>query len=100
MVIKNVKIVPAISDKGLIAFASVTLDDDVLLSSIAVYRKLNGGLRLLYPSKRIKDGDMTIFHPLNHKASRLIEDAIFKECKKVFRESSENDRYCSIGLRH
>lgn len=100
MKIKNVTITPVSPDNGLIAFASLTIDDDVLLSSIAVYKKLDGGLRLLYPSKRVKNNDVTVFHPLNREASRFIENDIFKECKNVINKGCENDRYDSFGLRH
>lgn len=100
MKIKNVNIAPVSPDNGLIAFASLTIDDDVLLSSIAVYKKLDGGLRLLYPSKRVRNNDVTVFHPLNREASKLIENAIFKECKNVINKGCENDGYSSFGLRH
>ena len=51
MKIKNVTITPVSPDNGLIAFASLTIDDDVLLSSIAVYKKLDGGLRYIISVK-------------------------------------------------
>ena len=100
MKIKNVTITPVAPYNGLIAFASLTLDDDILLGSIAVYRKLDGGLRLLYPSKRVKDKDATVFHPLNRETSRLIENAIFEECKNVLNKGCEHDRYDSTSVRH
>lgn len=100
MKIKNVNITPVTPYNGLIAFANLTLDNDILLGSIAVYRKLDGGLRLLYPSKRVKDKDVTVFHPLTREASRLIENAIFKECKNVLNKGCENDRYDSASIRH
>lgn len=100
MKIKNVNITPVTPYNGLIAFANLTLDNDILLGSIAVYRKLDGGLRLLYPSKRVKGKDVTVFHPLTRETSRLIENAIFKECKNVLNKGCENDRYDSTSIRH
>ena len=97
MKIKNVNIIPVSQDNGLIAFASLTLDDDILLSSIAVYKKLDGGFRLLYPSKCVRGSEMTIFHPLNRNMSKAIEEAIFKKIKDVKNKGCENDRYYSIG---
>lgn len=97
MKIKNVNIIPVLQDNGLIAFASLTLDDDILLSSIAVYKKLDGGFRLLYPSKCVRGSEMTIFHPLNRNMSKAIEEAIFEKIKDVRNKGCENDRYYSIG---
>lgn len=100
MKINNISITPVAPDRGLVAFASVTLDDGILLNSIAIYRKLDGGLRLLYPSKRVKDSEMTVFHPINKETSRAIEDAIFKEYKNVFRKGCDDDGYDPFVLRY
>lgn len=98
MKIKNVNIIPVSQNNGLIAFASLTLDDDILLSSIAVYKKLDGGFRLLYPSKCVRGSEMTVFHPLNRNTSKAIEEAIFEKIKDVKNKGCENDRYYSAGV--
>ena len=95
MKIKDVIIKPATSSKGLIGFASLILDDQIALNSIAIYRKLSGGYRLLYPSKKSATLERTIFHA----TSKAIEDAIFAECKNVFEQGCENDRYDSASVR-
>ena len=100
MKIKDVNIIPVTPSNGLIAFASLTIDDGLLLDSIAIYRKLGGGLRLLYPSKRVKSSEVTVFHPLNREISKQIENAIFEEFKNVFKKGCENDRYDSASIRH
>lgn len=100
MEIKNVTIVPVLPNNGLVAFASITVDNGLYLGSIAVYKKLNGGLRLLYPSKKIKGKETTIFHPLNMEISKKIEQIIFEEYKEVTKQGCKNDRYDSISLRY
>ena len=97
MKIKHITITPVSPNNGLVAFASVIMDDDILLNSIAIYEKLGGGYRLLYPSKRIKGRDVTVFHPLNQQTSRYFEDAIFKKVG-ILKKRCGNDRYNSISF--
>lgn len=80
--------------EGLIAFASLVINDCLKLSSIAVHKKLNTeGYRITYPSK----GKFNIFHPINKEASDAIEEAIFQKLKTVTNEGSNNDVYVRYG---
>lgn len=99
MKIKNVIIKPVTPNNGLIGFASITLNEDIALNSIAIYRKLDGsGYRLVYPTKG-QTAAKYIFHPLTRQMSKEIEQAIFEECKNVF-EKNCNDRYDKTDLRY
>lgn len=100
MKIENIQIVPITPKNGLIGFANFTIDNKLIVSSIAIYRKLNGGYRLLYPTKKHANSEQTIFHPLNYSASKEIENAIFRECKNVFEQGCKNDRYDPLGSRY
>jgi stage V sporulation protein G len=72
---------------GLIAFASLVVDDNIFLSSIAIHKKLNAeGYRLTYPSK----GKFTIFHPINKQTSAEIEEAIFRKLNEVMKKAGQN----------
>lgn len=98
MKIKNVIIKPVSPNSGLVGFASITLGDDMALNSIAVYRKLDGsGHRLVYPTKSQMKMKY-VFHPLTHKMSKEIEQAIFEKCKNVFGKNC-NDRYYTTNPR-
>lgn len=67
-------------NNGLIGFASLVIDNNLYISSVAIHKKLNGaGYRLTYPSK----GKFAIFHPINKTASHAIEIAVFKKLKDV-----------------
>lgn len=67
-------------NNGLIGFASLVVDGNIYLSSIAIHKKLNSsGYRLTYPSK----GKFTIFHPIHKESSNQIEQAIFAKLKDV-----------------
>ena len=74
---------------GLIAFASVVLDDQIYLSGIAIHRKLVGsGYRLTYPTRKVGDAQFNLFHPIRRPIGLAIEQAIFAKLKDVV---SEND---------
>lgn len=67
-------------NNGLIAFASLVIDGNIYLSSIAIHKKLTEeGYRITYPSK----GSFSIFYPINKTTSKQIEEVIFKKLKEV-----------------
>jgi DNA-binding cell septation regulator SpoVG len=67
-------------NNGMIGFASLVIDNNIYLSSIAIHKKLNAeGYRLTYPSK----GTFTLFHPINRQTSETIEQEIFIKLKDV-----------------
>ena len=75
---------------GLVAFASVVIDGDLYLSSIAIYTKLDGSYRLLYPTKNVGQRLLNIFHPINREASHAIEQAVFEKCNEIFKNDSRH----------
>ena len=87
MNVTEVNITPVKPTDGLVAFASVVVDGSLYLGSIAVYTKLDGSYRLLYPTKTVGQRVLNIFHPINRPASKQIEEMIFKKCDEIF----END---------
>lgn len=89
MSITEVNITPIKPVNGLMAFASVVIDGDLYLSSIAVYTKPDGSYRLLYPTKGVGQRPLNIFHPINRKASHKIEQAIFEKCNEIFKNDDK-----------
>lgn len=70
---------------GLVGFASVVLDNNLYLSSIGIFSKLDGsGYRITYPTKKVGDLDMHIFHPINKELGHKIEQAIITKAKEIF----------------
>jgi DNA-binding cell septation regulator SpoVG len=83
------------SNNGLIAFASLVINGDVYLSSIGIYKKLDGsGYRLTYPSK----GTHSVFYPINRMVGQEIEEAIFKKLKEVMKKVIEPCSNTSIPI--
>ena len=81
----DVRITPVTPQGGLRAFASLVVNGNLYLGSIAIHEKLDGsGLRLTYPTKKAGINDRTIFHPLTPDLSRAIERVLFDEYRKRF----------------
>ncbi len=84
MKITEVQIIPIKPNNGLVAFASCVLDDNFYLGSIGIHKKLEGaGYRLTYPTKKIGDKNIHIYHPINKTASKAIEVAIISKAEKI-----------------
>ena len=92
MKISEVKICPVKPQDGLVAFASVVIDGNIYLGSIAVYTRLDGSYRILYPTKRIGTKYLNVFHPINSECGKQLENLIIKKCNELF-ERSNDDRH-------
>ncbi len=97
MQVSEVNICPVKPLNGLVGIASVVVDGNLYLNSIAVYTKLDGSYRLLYPTKIIGNRSVGLFYPINRKASGIIEDAVIKRCKEVFEGYNEDDRHNKVS---
>ncbi len=79
---------------GLIGFASLILEENFYIGSIGIHQRLDGtGYRLTYPTKRINNADMNIYHPINKQTSLAIEKAVMTKIKDVM--SKQNVGYGS-----
>ncbi len=86
MKISEIQITPIKPKDGLVAFASVVVEDSLFMGFIGVYTRLDGlGYRLTYPTKRMGDNSVNIYHPINKEASKAIEGAVFKKLKEIFK---------------
>ena len=72
---------------GLLGFASFILNETLYLSSIGIFSRINGsGYRITYPTKKVGDTDLQIFHPISKQLSLEIEQTIISKAKEVFDE--------------
>lgn len=82
--VTEVQIIPIKPKDGLIALASVVIDNSLYLGSIGVHLKLDGsGYRITYPTKKVAEKSFNIYHPIDKDTSKAIEDAITKKVKEV-----------------
>lgn len=91
MSVTEVQIVPIKPSNGLVAFASLVIDDKLYVSSIGVHTKLSGGYRLTYPTKKVSDSNIQLFHPITWELGREIEEAVIAKVKDVM--TLDHDRH-------
>ncbi len=85
--ISEIEITPIKPQNGLIAFASCVIDNKLYLSSIAIHTRLEGGFRLSYPTKKIGERSLDIYHPINRETGKAIETAIITQYNELLRQS-------------
>ena len=86
MTITEIQITPIKPKDGLVAFASIVLANSVYLGFIGVYTRLNGeGYRITYPTKKIGEKSLNIYHPINRDTGRAIEEAIILKAKEILK---------------
>lgn len=87
--ISEIQITPVKPNNGLIAFCSFVLYEAVYCSSIALFTRPDGTIRLVYPTKKLGSKDLNIFHPINQQIGKFIET----EVSKKFKDVMKNDRH-------
>jgi len=84
MKITEIQIIPIKPREGLVAFASVVVENSLYLGSLGVYTRLDGsGYRITYPTKKIGNKNINIYHPINKETSKAIEEAVISEAEKI-----------------
>jgi stage V sporulation protein G len=78
---------------GLVAFASLVIDDNFYLGSIGIMKMLGGEYRLTYPTRKIGDEQLNVYYPINKEAGKEISDAVITKLKEVVKY---DDRYSSV----
>jgi stage V sporulation protein G len=82
--ISEVQILPIKPTDGLVAFASFVLDNRLYLGSIAIYQKRDGsGYRITFPSKKLGNKSLNIYHPINKQTTQEIEKAVLAKATQV-----------------
>ena len=72
------------ANDGLIGFASLVIDEYWFVGNLAIYTRLDGGYRVVFPTKRLRnDQEVPIFHPISKEAVMEIESAITEEINNL-----------------
>ena len=75
--VTEIQIIPVKPRDGLVAFTSFVLNDQFYVGDVAIYTRLNGGYRLVYPTKILTTGkQLPCFHPINRTVSEYVEKKI------------------------
>ena len=88
--ITEIQIIPIKPQNGLVALASFVLDNNLYLGSIGIFTRPQGGYRLTYPTKKVGNRDINIFHPINKQFAQQIESQIINQFENVM---NQNDRH-------
>ena len=82
-IISEIQIIPVKPNKGLIAFCCFVLFEAIYCYSVGIYTRPEGGYRLVYPTKKVNEKSMNIFHPINARIGKIIEQEVSKVAEKV-----------------
>jgi len=93
----EIQIIPIKPQNGLVALASFILDNNLYLGSIGIFTRPESGYRLTYPTKKVGDRNINIFHPINREFASQIENEIIKKFEEVMNQ--QNDRYNQADAR-
>lgn len=74
-IVSEINIVMIKPKYGHIAFASFVLFEMLYISSVAIYTRPGGGIRLVYPRKK----NLDVCHPIKHELGVRIEESILSE---------------------
>ena len=88
----EIQIIPIKPQNGLVAFASLILDNNLYLGSIGIITRPNGGYRLTYPTKTVGNKNLNIFYPINKHFAQEIEKEVIKRFEEVVKN---HDRHSS-----
>ena len=91
--LSEIQIIPIKPQNGLVAFASFVLDKNLYMGSIGIFTRPEGGYRLTYPTKKVGDRNINIFHPINREFASQVKAKIIKKFEEVM---NQNDRYNCI----
>lgn len=93
MKISEIQVIPVKPRDGLIGFASFVLDEKYYVGSVAIYTRLNGsGFRLVYPTKKVGEKNINVFHPINSEVGKAIDEAVINKVNELFDEDYEREK--------
>jgi len=95
MKISEIQIIPIKPNNGLVAIASIVIENNLYLGSIGIHTKLNGsGYRITYPTKNMNGKNFNVFHPINRSIGLDIEQAIIAKAEEVlFYQNKKSNEY-------
>ena len=86
LILSEIQIIPVKPNDGLIAFASVVVNNQFYMGNIALYTSPTtpDGYRLVYPIKVLPNGkEISCVHPINKEAGKTVHDAIVERYERL-----------------
>ena len=88
-IISEIYIAPVEEKDGLVAFANFTIYGAIRCNSVGIMRRVGGGYRLTYPTRKHGDKSVGVFYPINNEIGNLISEEVVNEYEVV----ASHDRY-------
>ncbi len=85
--ISEIEIEPIRPRGGLVAFASFVLDDYLYCSAVGIMTCPDGSHRLCFPTRKIGNRKIDIFHPISKIAGEAITRAVLEKYDNVVKGS-------------
>lgn len=83
-VISEIQVMPVKPNNGLIAFASFILNEELYLGSVGIFTRLNKpGFRITYPTRKVGNTNIQIFHPITKELSEEINKSILERAEEI-----------------
>lgn len=95
--IDEVQIVPIKPKDGLVAFASVVLDQSIYLGGIGIYTRLEGGYRLTYPTRKSGINSFPIYHPISKQFTDQLTEIVISKYEEVTQTYDRHNNFDSRG---
>lgn len=82
--VREIEFVPIKPRQGLLGFVSCVIDGKLYLAGIGVHTVLKGdGLRMTYPTRKVGNVNIPLYHPVNAEAGEAIREAVTKKVKEL-----------------
>lgn len=95
--LSEIQIIPIKPQNGLVALASLVLNNNLYLGSIGIFTRPESGYRLTYPTKKVGNRNINIFHPIDKQFANQIENKVIKKFEEVMNQN--NARHNQINTR-
>lgn len=90
--LSEIQIIPVKPRSGLLAFVSFVLNNSFYVGDIAIYSRLDGGYRLVFPLRILKNGaKVQCFHPISKEVAQAIEEPVVKEFENLMTKARESE---------
>jgi len=86
--VTEIQIKPVKPNNGLVGFASCVVNNELYVSSIGIFTRLNeSGYRITYPTKKVGSDNLQIFHPITQELGKEIESAVISKALEIFEQT-------------
>lgn len=93
--LEEVQIIPIKPRDGLVAFASVVLDQSIYLGGIGVYTRPEGGYRLTYPTRKSGLNSFPIYHPIRKEFTDKLTEIVISKYEEVTQSYDRHNNFDS-----